>query len=291
MPLAPMTVPRLATGLLATTVLLSGCGGGGGDGGEPVSTPPSVSSVTVDRVSYGLVSTFTINGSRLGGDAGFFTTGCPSPVLLAGGTSTRQQISCTPSEAMSVRLSVTSANGSEVYATTYAVPKPRVALNTNYGQVLLELEPAAAPRTVDNFLAYVGSGFYSGTIFHRVIPGFVVQGGGYTGVAGGTLTPQVGVRSAIVLESNRGLSNLRGTIAMARGPAADSATSQFFVNTVNNTGLDYASAASPGYAVFGNVVSGLPLFDAMSTVNTGSIGLFDDVPVVNITLNSASRTQ
>ena len=159
---------------------------------------------------------------------------------------------------------------------------PQVTLQTSLGTVVLELNPEAAPITVANMLAYVSSGFYDNTLFHRVIPGFVAQGGGFTtGLA--YKTPAY---SAIPLESNNGLSNLRGTLAMARTSAADSATSQFFVNQVNNTGLNYTSAASPGYAVFGSVVAGMSVIDAMVAVPRSAA----DVPLADIVITSARQT-
>jgi cyclophilin family peptidyl-prolyl cis-trans isomerase len=144
---------------------------------------------------------------------------------------------------------------------------------------------------VDNFLAYVNTKFYDGTIFHRVVRNFVAQGGGFTGVAATTLTSKTGLRPPIVLETNKGLSNLRGTIAMARTSLPDSATSQFYFNTVNNTFLDYASSTSPGYAVFGSVVSGLSVIDTMNGVATRSVGGFADVPVTDVVLITALRTR
>lgn len=127
---------------------------------------------------------------------------------------------------------------------------------------MVALDQVKAPITVANFLQYVGSGFYNNTIFHRVEPGFVIQGGGYsTGriLKSGTLAP-------IALETPNGLSNLRGTIAMARTSVANSATSQFYFNTVDNVSLDYTSANSPGYAVFGKVISGSSVLDAINAV-------------------------
>jgi peptidylprolyl isomerase/peptidyl-prolyl cis-trans isomerase A (cyclophilin A) len=164
-------------------------------------------------------------------------------------------------------------------------------MTTTMGTIVVELEPAKARTTVDNFLAYVDTRFYDGTIFHRVVRNFVVQGGGFTGVAATSLTPKAGLRLPIVLETNKGLSNLRGTIAMARTSLPDSATSQFYFNTINNTVLDYTSSASPGYAVFGSVVNGLSVIDAMNGVATRSVGTFADVPVTDVVLITALRTR
>ena len=167
-----------------------------------------------------------------------------------------------------------------------SVVYPQITLQTSLGAVVLELNPEAAPTTVANMLAYVNSGFYDGTLFHRVIPNFMAQGGGYTsGLAYKTPT-----YSAITLESNNGLSNLRGAIAMARTSAADSATTQFFVNQVNNTALNYSSAASPGYAVFGKVLSGLSVIDAIVNVSTTTVGALANVPVSNVTITSITQT-
>jgi cyclophilin family peptidyl-prolyl cis-trans isomerase len=278
--------------LAASALLLQACGGG--DSGTPITNPATVTSATADRLSYGRVSTFTVTGSNLVAGATFSATGCDGLTVLGGGSATQQRLSCTPNKALSVRLAA-SSGGAEVYATTLAVPKPRVSLTTTAGAIELELEPGAVPLTVDNFLAYVNAGFYNGTIFHRVVPGFVVQGGGFTGVAGSTLTAQASVRAPIALETNKGLSNLRGTIAMARTNVPDSATSQFYFNTVDNAAgsannLDYISAAAPGYAVFGHIVSNLAVIDAISAVPTRTVGGFTDVPVTSIVVQTAAQT-
>jgi cyclophilin family peptidyl-prolyl cis-trans isomerase len=162
-----------------------------------------------------------------------------------------------------------------------------VQVATSVGIVVLELNPNEAPASVDNFLKHVSSGFYSGTIFHRVISNFVVQAGGYT--AG--LTKMTAPYDPIALESNNGLSNLAGTLAMARTPEPNSATSQFYVNLVDNKSLDYASASSPGYAVFGRVVNGLDAISAIGATPTSAQGGMSDVPTTEITITSMTRTQ
>jgi cyclophilin family peptidyl-prolyl cis-trans isomerase len=154
---------------------------------------------------------------------------------------------------------------------------PQVLINTSYGPFTVELYPSQAPATVANFLGYVDENFYAGTLFHRVIDQFVVQGGGLDRA----LQPKP-TREPIVLESNTGLSNDRGTMAMARTPEPNSATSQFFVNTVNNTGLNYQSAAQPGYAVFGKVIDGMDVVDAIGQTQTARFSFngmnYQDVP-------------
>lgn len=155
---------------------------------------------------------------------------------------------------------------------------PQVLVNTSYGPFTIELHPEQAPTTVGNFLTYVDEGFYAGTIFHRVVEDFVIQGGGFT-----TGLEARSTHDPIVLESDNGLSNLRGTVAMARTSTPDSATSQFYVNTVDNTGLDYQSADSPGYAVFGSVTDGMTVVDAIANAHTFNLQLnattlFQNVP-------------
>lgn len=162
-----------------------------------------------------------------------------------------------------------------------------VELKTSMGNIALELNPKAAPVTVKNFLGYVESGFYDGTTFHRVIPGFMIQGGGLTA---DMEEKQKG--KPIINEANNGLGNIRGSIAMARGPEPDSATSEFFINQVNNKPLDYIPNRKPGYAVFGKVIEGMDTVDAIISVKTttrkdkqGKIR--ENVPVKPIVIKSA----
>lgn len=164
-------------------------------------------------------------------------------------------------------------------------PAPRVALNTNLGRIVIELDAAKAPKSAENFLQYVRDGFYSGTVFHRVIPGFMAQGGGFT--ADLQLKP---TRAAIPNEANNGLSNLRGTVAMARTNDPHSATSQFFINVVDNQRLDFVSEQDGlwGYAVFGKVVEGMEVVDRIIAISTGGQGpLPRDVPVEPVVIESS----
>src|SRR5512147_1363382 len=152
---------------------------------------------------------------------------------------------------------------------------PKVKLSTSKGELVIELFEKEAPLTVKNFLAYVDSGFYDGTIFHRVIPGFMVQGGGF--VPG---MDQKRAGAQVRNEASNGLSNKRGSIAMARTSDPDSATCQFFINLVDNRSLDRSdgSVRGAGYCVFGAVESGLSAIDAIAAVSTGSRPPHDDVP-------------
>jgi len=150
-----------------------------------------------------------------------------------------------------------------------------VKISTNQGDIIVQLETAKAPKSVDNFLQYAKAGHYNGTIFHRVIDGFMIQGGGFT-----PDMQQKPTRPPIPLESRNGLSNVRGTLAMARTNVPDSATSQFFINVKDNGFLD--SARSPdgnGYAVFGKVTQGMDVVDKIRKVETSQRGPFGDVPV------------
>ncbi|MBI3771404.1 MAG: peptidyl-prolyl cis-trans isomerase [Gammaproteobacteria bacterium] len=147
--------------------------------------------------------------------------------------------------------------------------KPQVLFETNQGRILLELDAKAAPVTVENFLGYVKAGFYDGTIFHRVIQGFVIQGGGFS--QDYTKKP---TRAPIKNEAKNGLKNDRGTISMARTMDPNSGTSQFFINLVDNQGLNPGGFDPYGYAVFGKVIEGMETVDKIAKVKTGSGGPF-----------------
>jgi|KBSMisStaDraftv2_1062788.scaffolds.fasta_scaffold410981_1 peptidyl-prolyl cis-trans isomerase A (cyclophilin A)/peptidyl-prolyl cis-trans isomerase B (cyclophilin B) len=169
-------------------------------------------------------------------------------------------------------------------ATTDAQAPSKVLLKTSLGDITLELYPDKAPKSVENFLTYVKLGFYDGTVFHRVIAGFMIQGGGFT-----PDLRQKKTRAPVVNESKNGLSNLRGTLAMARTADPNSATAQFFINTVDNPRLDYAGDANPGYCVFGKVVAGLDVVDKIRAVPTGAQGPFpSDVPTTTVTIEKAT---
>ena len=157
----------------------------------------------------------------------------------------------------------------------------KVKLETSMGEIVIELNEEAAPVTVKNFLRYVEEGFFDGTIFHRVIPDFMIQGGGFTADM-----RQRKTHAPIVNEGDNGLKNARGTIAMARTGDPDSATSQFFINHKNNEFLDYAGPEEPGYAVFGKVTEGMDVVDAIAAVETARKGSYSDVPVKPVVIKS-----
>ncbi|WP_309869744.1 peptidylprolyl isomerase [Luteibacter sp. 1214] len=170
---------------------------------------------------------------------------------------------------------------------TGSAEHPRVVMHTTQGDFTLELYPEKAPKSVANFLQYVRDGFYDGTVFHRVVNGYLVQGGLYSR----DLT-QRRTRAAIPSEADNGLSNLRGTVAVARGADANSGTSQFFVNLVDNRRLDYVSNQSGltwGFAVFGKIVSGMDVVDKIAGLPTRAQGPFvGDVPNPLVIIDTAS---
>ncbi|PXW26225.1 peptidylprolyl isomerase [Paraburkholderia caballeronis] len=163
------------------------------------------------------------------------------------------------------------------------VVHPAVLFKTSAGDIRVELYPEKAPKTVDNFLAYVKSGQYNGTIFHRVIRGFMIQGGGYT-----TSFVEKPTRAPIPLESRNGLKNATGTIAMARTSDPNSATAQFFINTVDNAGLDYPNPDGNGYAVFGKVTQGMDVVKKIEATPTTTRGPMADVPQQEVVIQSAT---
>ena len=172
-----------------------------------------------------------------------------------------------------------------------ATPNPKVLLHTSQGDITLELYAEKAPKTVDNFLQYVKEGFYDGTVFHRVIPSFMIQGGGWTRDLQHKRT-----RAPIHNEANNGLSNVRGTVAMARTTDPHSAMAEFFINVVDNKRLDYVGDAngvtSWGYAVFGKVVDGMDTVEKIKGIETGPQGPFQtDVPKTPVVIEKASVVQ
>ena len=159
-----------------------------------------------------------------------------------------------------------------------------VTLTTSLGAIELQLDAGSAPDTVSNFIAYVEGGHYDGILFHRVIPNFMIQGGGMR--AGLVENP---TRAPIENEADKGLKNLRGTIAMARTQDPHSATAQFFINLKDNSFLDHTekSPAGWGYAVFGQVISGMDVVDQIASVETGSVGYHEDVPIDDVIIEHA----
>ena len=274
-------------------ITLLACGGGSGTATPPapVSAPAAsttVSAVTsVSPLSYGKLASIDVAGVNLNLGITVTAPGCTGLVEAADSSTTLRRYTCTVTVATALPVEVKSGGGVSLLTASIPVPDPQVTLVTSLGTVVLELNPAKAPLSVNNFLKYTGDGFYANLLFHRVIPNFVIQAGGFTS---GPVS-KAATYSPIRLESNIGLSNVRGSLAMARTQVADSATSEFYINTVNNAALDYVSASQPGYAVFGKVVDGLPVVDAIAAVPTANKGGLQNVPVNDVLIISARQTR
>jgi cyclophilin family peptidyl-prolyl cis-trans isomerase len=270
-----------ATAALLLTTLLTACGGSTG-------FPPVITAVKPQSLSYGRTATIYLGGKDLRSSLVVESNGgCTNPSFGSSSSTDTLVLNCLVTVVGDLPLTIKSATGEVIYTTTLSVPKPQVSIITNKGSFTLELDLATAPISVKNFLAYVRGGYYSNTLFHRIIPGFVAQAGGYTT----GLVRKPGQLDAIELESNKGLSNARATVAMARTNVFNSATSEFYVNLVDNTFLDYKNAASPGYAVFGTVVQGMDVVDAIATEPTGVFNGSTDVPLTDITITMALQSK
>ena len=261
-------------------VLLSACGGGS-------DFAPIVTTIQARSLRYGQSAVIDVAGKYMRNDMIADTGTCTNPTFSTASSPDRAVLYCKVTATGPFPITLKSANGAVLYAGLLTVLPPQVTLITSSGSVVVELDAAAAPTTVNNFLSYVSTGYYGSTLFHRVIAGFVIQGGGYT--AG--VVKKSGQAAPIALESNKGLLNTRSTLAMARTSAPDSATSEFFINLVDNPSLDYQNAASPGYAVFGKVVEGLPVVDAIAAVPTANRDGLQNVPVSDVLIISARQTR
>lgn len=266
---------------LALAMLLSACGGTTG-------FTPVVTGVKAQSVQYGKSATIYIGGKDLRSSLTVDTGGaCTNPNFASNSTTDILVLNCVASQAGDFSLTVLSPDGQTIYSTVVNVPLPQVTLITGKGSITLELDPARAPISTNNFLTYVSKGFYRSTLFHRVIPNFVVQGGGYTT----GMVKKTDQDAPIELESNKGLSNLRGTLAMARTNLPNSATSEFYINLIDNLSLDFKNTANPGYAVFGKVIKGMELVDTIAAEPTGLVGGMSDVPLTEIALSLALQTK
>jgi cyclophilin family peptidyl-prolyl cis-trans isomerase len=276
----PLTLLKLST-LLALACLLSACGGSN-------SFPPVVTGVKVQSAQYGKAATIYLGGKDLRSNLLIDTSGaCTNPTFASNSNTDTLLLNCVVAKTGDFSLVVQTAEGAAIYSTTVNIPLPQVALITAKGSITVELDPTLVPISTNNFLSYVNKGFYRDTLFHRVIPNFVVQGGGYTK----GLVKKTEQSAPIELESNKGLSNVRGSLAMARTNLPNSATSEFYINLVDNLSLDYKNAANPGYAVFGKVVQGMDVVDAIAAEPTGVVGGFSDVPLADIALSLALQTK
>lgn len=263
--------------------MLSACGGN--DSSSDINLP-KITSVTTDQLIYRKTTVITIKGENLKSGFNMSNPACLKISELAGGSDTQKTFSCKIVGVGSQAFVIKDAKGNSLYAQNLNIPlakQPQVTMTTNLGSIIFELNPAKAPVSVDNFLNYTESGFYVNKIFHRVISNFVIQGGGYTADLNLATT-----QAPIKLEANNGLSNVRGSLAMARTSVADSATSQFFINVIDNVSLDTSSG---GYAVFGKVVTGLDIVDKIKAVPTSTRGGLTDVPSTAVVISSMIQTQ
>ena len=273
------------TKLLASTLCLAFLAACGGGSDSSTTQKVTISDIVTDKLVYRQTSTFIVKGSNLNSGITFTHQGCLNLAELGTGSATEKTYSCKIIKPNLVPVVVKDKAGNTVYSANQSIPlalQPRVKISTSMGNIELELNPAKAPITVDNFLNYTESGFYSNKIFHRVIKDFMIQGGGFT--ADLVESP---VQAPILLEANNGLFNTRGTIAMARTSSLNSATAQFFINAADNVSLDGAS----GYAVFGKVITGLDVVDLIQVVPTGVRGSLSDVPTTTVLINSVTKTQ
>ena len=267
--------------LLILAGMLNACGGGDG-------FPPKVTGVKVQSAQYGKTATIYIGGKDLRSNLTVDTLGtCTNPVFASNSSTDTLVLNCVVSKVGDFPMVVQTAEGVAIYTTTLNIPMPQVALITSKGSITVELDPTLAPLSTNNFLSYVNKGFYRSTLFHRVIPNFVVQGGGYTT----GMVKKTEQSAPIELESNKGLSNLRGSLAMARTFLPNSATSEFYINLIDNLSLDYKNAANPGYAVFGKVLQGMDVVEAIAAEPTGVVGGMSDVPLADIALSLALQTK
>ena len=249
---------------------------------------PVVLSIKADNLMYSKTAQLTMTGYSLEKEFNVSTQNCKGLALVSGGSSTSKSVTCKVGAAGvgAIRLEAKLTDGTSLMVRSFDVPNPEVTMVTNLGTLALELNPTAAPLSTDNFLQYVNDKFYDNTLIHRIVTSgiFVAQGG--------WLTPapavQAGQRPAIALEVGKGLSNLKGTIAMARAADLNSGNSQFFFNLSDNTGLDTANG---GYAVFGKVISGTAVLDAMASTATSTKYGLADFPSQSVLVQSVLQSK
>ena len=295
---------------LLTAALLAGCGGGGGDSGSP---PPTVSAFSASSARYSDTMLITLVGSNLDQTLTFTGAGCRNYVRSTTApnisTATAAYYTCTVS-GVGNQIVAVSGGGLTVANVSFTVAVPQVTMLINNGAgvagtLVLTLAPDRAPITVDNFLAYVKRDFYNGTVFQRhgrqgtsinITGEFVLQGGGYDAPVSSAARFPVPKAASAPIALEVGLSNLRYTVAMARSSAANSATSEFFINTVDNTFLD-STATVQGYAAFATITTGTTLVDAMvaapcnfSAINYG-LNSPDCVPEPNLVVITATQSR
>jgi peptidyl-prolyl cis-trans isomerase A (cyclophilin A) len=287
---------------IATIAALAGCGGGSGsDPNSESGGGATISSAVAGTAMYGRTLVLTLTGTNLDQSIDVSATGCDGTAIDASSSGpAAAQYTCTVTAMGAGQFVIKRSTGGAALATApFNVPAPQVTLDFGNGAgvagtIVLTLAPDKTPLTVGNFLDYVNSGFYAGTVFHRVSPGFVVQGGGYTAPLDANTQNLKPTNAPIALEVGKGLSNTQWTIAMARTADSASATSQFFINLVDNSGaLD--PGLSAGYAVFGTVTSGSADVTALVGAPCTALPLFlptgECTPTPNMVISAATQTR
>lgn len=276
---------------------LAGCGGGGGDSAA-ANKPPTAAARLVGEAVLNAATVFDVTGTvdtdgtivTRSWNYGDGQTGTVDNHVYATTGAFTATYTVTDNQgataAATVAVTVAKCSGAGTAAAAVSV-RTTVCVQTSRGEMVFEINSAQAPITATNFMRYVDDGFFKGTLFHRVINGFVIQGGGFT--TGLVAKPPTYL--PIVLESNNGLQNLVYTLAMARTNAPDSATSQFFINVVANPGLNYNPGVpgANGYAVFGTVIAGTAVVDTIKGVATGVVNGNADVPLTDVVIQGAVR--
>lgn len=269
----------------------AGCGTSGGESTGTFNTTPVANAgiyksvVTETVVILDGSASNDINGDQLTYSWALTSKPSGSNATLLSTTAAKPLFTPDIAGTYTLSLVVNDGKASSAVANATIEAVKVISIETSMGIIKIELFGKEAPITTQNFLDYVKSGYYSDTIFHRVIPGFIIQGGGFTS----DLVQKV-TNAPIKNEAANGLKNLRGTVSMARTQVVDSATSQFFINVINNGTLDYTDtrALGYGYAVFGNVVEGMDIVDKIAVVNTGTYNSMTDVPIEPIVIRSVS---
>lgn len=274
-------------GASVLALVVSACGGGDDENGSLAVPLKTTIDITTSSLAYAKTAEFSLGGTELADIDSVTAPSCEGVAIRRSSNGAAEAITCTVYATGELRLSLLDKQGAVITERIFVVPQPQVALNTNLGSLLIELNPAAAPLTVRNFLVYVNAGFYNDTLIHRVVAGFVAQGGWLTS----TPAVQTGLKDPITLESNNGLLNVRGSIGMARTSDSNSATSQYYFNLVDNPALDFVNSAQPGYAVFGKVVEGIEFMDEIGKVGTGNRYGLANVPLSPVVVLSAIQKQ
>ncbi len=281
----------LTGALMVAAVALAGCGGGGGG-------KAGVTTLSASSVSFNRTMSVTVNGSGLleAGLAMRIEGPCAEVSKTAGFTDLSVQFTCRVTGVGLLIPRILDASGTELASLRLNVPLPQVTMfvrqgtgiGARSGTFVLELDPAAAPRSVTNFLDYVSAGFYTNTLFHQVEPGRLVQGGGIVS----DLTQKSGLRDPITPESGNGLKNLRGSAALVRDAALNTASAQFYINLADNAEFDGVGGSLPGNAVFGRVVKGMEVVDEIGKVElVKNNASFSALPLSEVVLTLATQTK